>query len=321
MNSSDNPIQVSVCVVTYNQENYIIECLDSLVSQHTNFKFEIVIGEDASTDNTRAIVQRYVEKYPDLIVPIFHEKNVGAGENVKQVYEKARGKYIAHVDGDDMALPNKLQKQFDILEANPDCNLCSHDVKQIEADGKLRRKIWTYPEGKYDLFDFYKKLPFFAHSSKMFVNKYNSEFWDKIFHKPYALDIDIHVAQLEDGHIYHIGEALGVYRIGSGMSAQDAKFNELLPLASERVFEKGLVLFKEDKEKLATIRDLYALAMLQCAYSYAIYDKDSQLFNLYVNKSIQQSSIGIKQKIFKVATFCPSIFFRLFLLRSKIRQL
>ena len=321
MNSIDNLSQVSVCVVTYNQEEYIAECLESLISQQTNFKFEIIVGEDASTDNTRIIVQRYVEKYPELIIPIFHKKNVGAIENIKQVYKKSQGKYIAHVDGDDMALPGKLQKQFDALEANPDCKVCSHDVHQIEADGKLRRKKWTYPHGQYDLFALYKKLPFFAHSSKMFTNIYGESFWDDVFSNPYTLDVDIHIAQLEYGDIYHIGESLGVYRIGSGISCKEAKFNEILPLGAERVFEKGLVIFKEDKDKLKKIKELYALSMLQCAYSYAIYDKDSELFNLYVDKSIEQSNIGLKQKIFRIARLFPTIFFKVLLLRSKIRKI
>ena len=112
-----------------------------------------------------------------------------------------------------------------------------------------------------------------------------------------------------------------MYRIGSGISCKEAKFNEILPLGAERVFEKGLVIFKEDKDKLKKIKELYALSMLQCAYSYAIYDKDSELFNLYVDKSIEQSNIGLKQKIFRIARLFPTIFFKVLLLRSKIRKI
>jgi len=76
MNTISQDIQVSVCVVTYNQEKYIAQCLDSLISQKTNFNFEIIVGEDCSTDSTRAIVQKYVDQYPDLVIPLFYEKNV-----------------------------------------------------------------------------------------------------------------------------------------------------------------------------------------------------------------------------------------------------
>ncbi|WP_352338916.1 glycosyltransferase family 2 protein [Psychrobacter sp. 16-MNA-CIBAN-0192] len=317
----NNDIQVSVCIITYNQEDYISECLDSIINQETDFKFEIIIGEDCSTDNTRAIVKEYIEKYPKLIVPIFHERNVGPVENVKQVYKKAKGKYIAHIDGDDSALPEKLQKQFDVLESNLDCNVCSHDMKRSNKNGVFKIGNWSYAEGKYDLFDLYMKLPFFAHSSKMFKNKYDSDFWDKLLSEPYILDIDIHVANLEDGDIYHIGKPLGVYRVESGISCEGKKVNKILPLGLERVFEKGLIIYQEDKLKLAAIKELYSLAMLQCAYLYAIYDKDISLYKLYVNKSYKQGSIGIKQKVFKVGTFFPSTFFLLCSFRKKVRGL
>lgn len=320
INETDD-IKVSVCVVTYNQEKYIAECLDSLVSQETDFKFEIIVGEDCSTDGTRAIVQQYVDKYPDLIKPIFHDQNVGAVENVKQVYIAAKGKYIAHMDGDDMALPTKLQRQFDILEENVDCNICSHDMKVITSEGKAKKSIWKYSEGKYSLFDLYQRLPFFAHSSKMFKNKYELEFWNELLSEPNILDIDVHIANLEDGLIYHINELLGVYRVDSGVSNKGLKYNEALPVGVERVFEKGLSIYKDDEVRLELIRESYALAMLQCAYNYAIYDKDPNFFNLYVEKSIQQKNIGIKQHIFHFSTFFPNFSFFIFSLRKRFKDI
>ena len=316
---NNNDIQVSVCIVTYNQENYIAECLEGIVTQQTNFKFEVIVGEDCSTDNTRLIIQEYIEKYPELIIPVFHEKNVGAVENIKQVYKKAKGKYIAHIDGDDLVLPDKLQKQFDILEANPDCNICTHDVIRIEKNGKLKNKNLSHPQGKYGVFDLYKRMPFFSHSSKMFINKYSSEFWDKLLCEDYILDIDIHVANLEDGHIFHMSNVLGAYRVKSGISFKDLKVNKILPLGVERIFEKGLDLFKHDEDKLEEIKKLYALSMLKCAYSYAIYDKDAKLFNLYVRKSIEQKNIGLTQSLFKLATFSPRSSFVIFSIISKFR--
>ena len=170
--NTEKDIQVSVCVVTYNQESYIAECLESLVTQQTNFKFEIIVGEDCSTDNTRSIVQSYVEKYPGLVVPMFYEKNVGAVENIKQVYKAAKGKYIAHIDGDDMALPGKLQKQFDILEKNQDCSICVHNMDAVDGNSNsMKREFTIFDEKKYSLIDMYLINPFFIHSSKMFVNK------------------------------------------------------------------------------------------------------------------------------------------------------
>ena len=86
----ENELKVSVCVVTYNQENYIGECLESLVNQVTNFRYEIIVGEDCSTDGTRAIVQRYVEKYPDLIVPLFYKNNTIVIKPVNRLERSAK---------------------------------------------------------------------------------------------------------------------------------------------------------------------------------------------------------------------------------------
>ncbi|WP_286741017.1 glycosyltransferase family 2 protein [Psychrobacter sp. UBA3068] len=313
-------IELSVCVVCYNQEKYIAECLESLVSQETNFKFEIIVGEDCSTDNTRIIVQQYVDRYPHLIRPIFYRKNVGAVENIKQVYIAAKGKYIAHIDGDDLAFPAKLQKQFDILESNIDCNICTHDVKQIDSNGEFKNRGLTHPQGKYDIFHLYQNLPFFAHSSKMFRNKYDSNFWEELLNNPKILDIDIHVASLESDYIYHTNEMLGAYRVGVGISFDNKKINRDLSLGAERVFAKAFNTFKDDSYKLELIQKSYSLAMLRCAYSYAVYDKDIELFRRYVDKSLKYKNVSFEQSVFKIAALLPMIFFPLFSIRSKIKN-
>ncbi|WP_044102395.1 glycosyltransferase family 2 protein [Acinetobacter pittii] len=313
----ENDIKVSVCVVTYNQENYIAECLESLVKQVTNFKFEIIVGEDCSTDSTREIIQKYIQQYPDLIIPLFYEKNVGAVENLKQVYIKAKGKYIAHMDGDDLALPGKLQKQFDILEKNLDCNVCSHDVIRINNMGVDQNNSWIYPPGNYDLFDLYRQLPFFSHSSKMFRNKYDVNFWNEVLNDSKILDIDVHVANCIDGNIYHIGELLGAYRVNAGVSWIEGKINPVLPLGVKRVFDKGLIVFKNDLQKSNELKEIYAYAMLSQAYHYAIIDKDPKLFKEYVYKSVEIKKIGFIQKLFCFATYFPKLSFYFFLMRAK----
>ena len=110
-------ILVSIGVVTYNQEKYIKQCIDSILAQKVNFKYELIIGEDCSPDNTRQILLEYKEKYPDIIKLILHDKNVGSGQNGNIVRATAVGKYYAGIEGDDFWIDeNKLQKQFDFLE-------------------------------------------------------------------------------------------------------------------------------------------------------------------------------------------------------------
>lgn len=116
-------MKLSVFVVTYNQEQYIRQCLDSLVMQKVNFDFEVIIGEDCSTDSTATICDEYAEKYPFVHV-YHHPKNIGLLKNWEFVMNRCQGEYIALLEGDDYWIDeNKLQRQVDWLDAHPDHTL------------------------------------------------------------------------------------------------------------------------------------------------------------------------------------------------------
>ncbi|MDR2955143.1 MAG: glycosyltransferase [Prevotella sp.] len=128
MHNKEN-MMVSVSMITYNHEKFIAEAIESVVSQKTTFPFELVIGEDLSTDNTRAICIEMQKKYPDIIRLRLNDPNQGMMLNWINNIESGRGKYTALCDGDDYWTdPYKLQKQVDFMEANPDFAMCSHKV-------------------------------------------------------------------------------------------------------------------------------------------------------------------------------------------------
>ena len=132
---SDTDIMVSICCITYNHQEYIGEALEGFVMQKTNFKFEIIIGEDCSTDKTRDIIKAYAEKYSNVKL-ITSEANVGPNKNAKRVLEAVTGKYIALCDGDDYWTNElKLQKQVDFLEQNPNYVICCHYCKEVDQAG------------------------------------------------------------------------------------------------------------------------------------------------------------------------------------------
>src|SRR5699024_9032968 len=133
----DHPA-VSVLVMTYNQVDYIKDCLRGILMQRTGFAFEILLGDDDSTDGTREICITYANRYPDKIRLFLHHRanNIHAyGQptakfNALYNFFEAKGKYIALCEGDDCWIdPLKLQKQVDFLEENEDCSLCYHSSK------------------------------------------------------------------------------------------------------------------------------------------------------------------------------------------------
>ncbi len=140
--------KVSVSIITYNQEDYIGEAIEGALKQITNFKFEIVIGDDNSTDATREICLNFKSKHPDKIRLIEREKNLGAVRNYLDTYSACYGKYVAFCEGDDFWIdPEKLQKQVDFLDANPDYAICFHNVRVTDKSGALGKPLFeTLPD-------------------------------------------------------------------------------------------------------------------------------------------------------------------------------
>lgn len=132
-------IMVSVCCTAFKHEKYIRQCLEGFVMQKTDFKYEVIINDDASPDGTADIIREYQAKYPDIIKPIYQPVNqFSQGINImmETIYPKAKGKYFALCEGDDFWTdPLKLQKQYNAMERNPDCHMCVCKVKRISEDG------------------------------------------------------------------------------------------------------------------------------------------------------------------------------------------
>ncbi len=119
---------VSVNTITFNHAPYIRTCIEGALMQKTNFPFEIVIGEDCSTDGTREIVFEYANNYPEKIRVITSDANVGAMENDKRTNFSCRGEYIAYCEGDDFWIdPLKLQKQYDAA-IEKDASMVCHSL-------------------------------------------------------------------------------------------------------------------------------------------------------------------------------------------------
>jgi glycosyltransferase involved in cell wall biosynthesis len=123
-------VKVSILTITYNQEKYIGQALESFVTQKTDFPFEAIVIDDNSTDGNPGIIREYAAKYPEIVKPVFRSENVGPIANYMDTFYRAAGEYIAICEGDDFFTDeNKLQIQADYLDAHPEMSLCFHPVK------------------------------------------------------------------------------------------------------------------------------------------------------------------------------------------------
>lgn len=144
-------IMVSISCTVYNHEKYLRQCLDGFIMQKTNFKFEVLVHDDASTDGSADIIREYENKYPEIIKPIYQKENqYSQGIKIvwKYQYPRAKGKYIAICEGDDFWInPYKLQKQFDIMEKYDEVSLCVHNVRYVNESGEPTDKFKPNPVG------------------------------------------------------------------------------------------------------------------------------------------------------------------------------
>jgi glycosyltransferase involved in cell wall biosynthesis len=145
----ENPL-VSVLCITYNHENYISQALDSFLMQETDFPYEIIVHDDASTAGPPEIIREYLRRYPAKLKVILQTENqMSKGSSVIDEFliPAAAGKYAALCEGDDYWTdPHKLQKQADYMKANPQCSLCVHASDYVHPDGSFMREEKRYPE-------------------------------------------------------------------------------------------------------------------------------------------------------------------------------
>lgn len=140
-------LMVTVCVVTYNQEKWIRKTLDSILAQETDCPFEVIIGEDHSTDGTRAICQEYADKYKNVsLLP--DVENMGVTANWLRCIQAGTGKYIMTCAGDDWwHNPKKIQLQVDFMEAHPECAVCYTDIDEYNEISHSTIKSYKTQKG------------------------------------------------------------------------------------------------------------------------------------------------------------------------------
>ena len=210
-------MKLSILIITYNHEKYIAQALESVLSQQVDFDYEIVIGEDCSTDSTRAIVLRYQQCHPGKIRTVLPTINLGVVRNFVQTYHACTGEYVALLEGDDFwTSQTKLQNQVTFLDANPEYVGCFHDVAVVDSSSSpIANPFFSHPPREIqNLKDVTAKFCI-PTCSTVFRRKIVTSFPEWFFEMPMC-DWPLHVLLAEHGSLRYIPEKLASYRIHAG---------------------------------------------------------------------------------------------------------
>lgn len=315
-------VTVTVCCITYNHAKFVRECLNGIVEQETDFVFDVLIHDDASTDGTTDIVKEYIDKYPDLFVPMLEKENqYSQGKRsilIQLMLEKARGEYIAVCEGDDFWCDrHKLQKQFEILQKHTNCNMCTHEVEIIRENGSgLGEKIpqrhvpYGEMEGKR-LIEYlaYEDTHLFHTSSMFFEKKVIAEDLENMpsfLTATAAEDRALFLYYASKGNIFYTNESMSKYRIQTEGSW------------SKKNLESKQHALRTDRELFQMISDFHVYTKgqfeeevyaYQTILNFRIFQyerKFKELLNVRYAKLFQK--LGAKQKIYyRICAYFPLI--------------
>lgn len=213
-------VLVSVICITYNQVDYIREAIDSFLNQETDFEFEILIHDDASTDGTAEIVKEYADRYPEKITAILQKENQyskGVKISTTYIFPIVKGKYVALCEGDDFWTDNKkLQKQADYMEDHPECSMCIHDGWILSEDKKIvfnSKPLSRNPE-KYGIREAIEGLGIKVVTNSFFYRaQYLQETYPHFMQIAPTGDYGRVVCMALKGYIYYMPEKMSAHRM------------------------------------------------------------------------------------------------------------
>ena len=228
-NFSESPL-VSVCTLVYNHEPYLRQCLDGFVMQKTNFAFEVLVHDDASTDNSAEIIREYTDKYPHIFKPIFQLENQyskGVRVNAMYQYPRIKGKYVALCEGDDYWTdPSKLQRQVDFMESHPDYSLCFHNAMVLNERIEVKERIHSFCYFKGDQTISTERLieDWCIPTASILFRK--SSFDQVELPRFFSGDYTLELALASVGKLHYIDHYMSVYRLNNGGVSSKISFKK-----------------------------------------------------------------------------------------------
>jgi len=293
INGETTVLKLSVIVPSFNLENYIGPCLTSLLTQETTFDFEVIVCDDGSTDNTAAMISSYTNKFENLKI-IFKKQNEGLAKNIQTLISHVSGQYIAYVDGDDLALPGKLQKQVDYLDHNKSCAIVFHesDMFETKSNFSLKRYTqdyynWNHIPKRSTIEHLIRYGTYMQASSVMFRN--HKKIYATIPHN-YEIILDypfyINNAGYLNANIDFIPEVLGRYRVHPN------SFGSQTRLSTERRLTslQDMITACQSASIFGIKKHVILEGISQHYYSAALYFLQRKNFGLFTDNIIKSSS-------------------------------
>ncbi len=206
---------VSVCIVTYNQERYIRDCIMSVIQQAEDVDIEILVGDDRSNDGTQAIMESLARQFPTLIRYRRNPEQLGPLGNYQSLIEVSRGSLIAHLDGDDLWVGGKLAAQVAFLDDHPECPAVYSNAHTIRDDGSSLGMFNNPQRDRFGLDYLVSRGNFLCHSSMV----YRANLKQEVLELPLPfIDYRIHLHHARHGEIGYLNEPLVKYRVQSSSS-------------------------------------------------------------------------------------------------------
>lgn len=213
----DPVAKVSVAMIAFNHGPFIVQAVESALNQTTEFEYEIVIGEDCSTDNTRELLRTLQQRAPERIRLILHDRNVGMHVNLAHVLSACRGRYVALLEGDDYWTDaRKLQRQADVLDSSSAIAICHHNALKVDADGSVPPV--AFHVGRLPRRASVARLlrgNFIVTCTAMFRNGLIAELPPWFYRVPLG-DWALHLLNAQQGAIEYLDRVMAVYRQHSG---------------------------------------------------------------------------------------------------------
>ncbi len=221
--------KVSVCMTTYNQEKYIVDAIESVVTQRTTFPVQLVIGEDCSTDNTADICKHYASLYPNISL-VCRRKNIGLAKNFALSWLRCKGKYIAILEGDDVwCSKSKLETQVAFMESHPEYPMCFTRTEVMD-----KNKQFPHREGNYSSLGITDIIRhnLMANCSVLYRRGIVPEIPYWMMSLPYC-DLALHCLHLQHGSAAYIPETTALLRLHSNNSFEQQGLMERVRVSTE----------------------------------------------------------------------------------------